>query len=137
MSDFEYTAIPPSDVSAAEWDLRNLTCQQLLYIRNQTLDLVTEGKANFTAHNSFIMKVETYLFELIGRILLNEQEKTPAKKLQLQSFGSSVAIVLGAIRMMSEQHDPEENLPNVWVFMLDGQYWLGRAAILHLEELLA
>jgi len=138
----EFKALPASDVIGAEWDLRNLNVQQLLWIRKQTLEMDTEGKSNFTAHNSFLNKVESYLFELLGRILLSGKTQEygldaaeAADKLALHSFGTTIATVLGATAM--EKLDSEHDVPPVWVFILDEVHWLGRAAVLHIEELWA
>lgn len=131
------------DVCAAQPDLKNLSVQQLLKLRVDTLDFDTESHS-FTAHRNFINTVELHLFEKLARLFLQSPVDEVIRSSSWHAFGVQVTLVIGVTeelqrRRLRSQKSLDAEVPPlypVWVFRLEEQDWPGcKLAMLNVDEL--
>mmetsp|Transcript_28594 Transcript_28594/g.64459 ORF Transcript_28594/g.64459 Transcript_28594/m.64459 type:complete len:440 (-) Transcript_28594:150-1469(-) len=125
-----------SDVSAAQWDLRQLSLEQLLCLRVQNLDFHTASESH-SAHNNFLDALEAHLCERLAQRVL-EHVATPSA---LRLLGRKFLLVLGAVALLREGWGTSCGaLPDNWALELEPSAWQGYCAVLfkprHLSALL-
>mmetsp|Transcript_103031 Transcript_103031/g.204496 ORF Transcript_103031/g.204496 Transcript_103031/m.204496 type:complete len:482 (-) Transcript_103031:156-1601(-) len=101
----------PGDVCAAQGDLRRLRTEQLLCIRGQTLDFMTDSTSHCT-HNNFLEILDRHLFEQLARQHLDDQKKeTQGSNRLLHKLGLSMVRVLGVELVLAEAANKKRQNP--------------------------
>lgn len=131
-----------SDVSAAQMDLRHLTCEQLLELRARNVDFMT-ASGSHSAHLNFLSVLDSHLFEKLAQKLLMRAD-TPSQSVEIRrAMGRKVLLTMGAMQMLEDGWGtssiptgswPMRALPpTVWLWDLgvDG----GRLAVFNAVEL--
>jgi hypothetical protein len=129
-----------SDVSAAQMDLRHLTCEQLLEIRVRNLDFTTSSSSHI-AHLNFLDVLDLHLFEKLTQKLIRRAAPSPPVGTG-RVLGRKVLLTLGAIQMLEDGWGSNQLPsalgqtralpPHVWVLGLGGE---GNPAIFNAVEL--
>lgn len=142
----ELKGCPTPDVSAAQADLKFLSAEQLLVIREKTLDFQTQSKSH-SAHTSFLGIMDQYLTEKLARSFLRDKGDMVLGNMAvdaLRGLGMRIVLVCGAHEVLAGGWDSPsrakqvdvETLPARWVFAVRPCDWNGcQAAMLHTEEL--
>jgi hypothetical protein len=130
----------PADVSASQSDLRHLRLEQLLVIREGTLDFATSSASHDT-HNGFLSILDRHLFDQLARkhIDLPPDEELPLASEPLFKLGFLMAVTLGAFLTLTEATAPSSDngdvrpLPAFWALPLEADQvaeWSGYALAL-------
>jgi len=109
----ELKTCAPSDVSAAQMDLRHLNTEQLLRIRVGALDFSTDSDSH-SAHRSFLSTVDGQLFTKLARRYVRGESVRPD---QFFKLGVRLVLMLGAQQVLKE--GPQQNInsngpPRFW-----------------------
>lgn len=129
-----------SDVSAAQPDLKYLGLAQLLCIRVNNLDFLTES-ARHSAHHDFLSIVDTQIWEkLLRRCLRGEVVAPPKASASLRALGRQLLLILGAVEVLDSGWADNNAgttsrpvpTPSCWVVKLD---WASSYALFHSHEL--
>jgi hypothetical protein len=101
----------PGDVCTAQGDLRRLRTEQLLCIRGQTLNFVTESASHGT-HSNFLDILDRHLFEQLARRHLEDQTKnTQGSNRVLHRLGLCMTRILGVELAMAEAANKKRQNP--------------------------
>lgn len=135
-----------SDVAAAQPDLRHLSMEQLLSIRAETLDFLTESEKH-SAHNNFLNTLDHHLFEKLTFHCLQRYDGNLTSHVTaegLYKVGFRLGLMLGAVEMFRNGWDVPQgqtleefpSVPSCWVMRLDDQQSEGSSfAIFNTEKL--
>jgi len=138
----------PTDVAAAQSDVKHLNLVQLLTVRKHTLDFQTESTSH-NAHNNFLETVDRHLFSGIAKhkissgigsdsfckvkSLTEVASLTSGRDVKYHSLGLRLTLIVGAL---IELGNNGESLPPCWVVELNPEEWSGgRLALFHATEL--
>jgi len=126
----------PSDMAAAQSDLRHLTLEQLLVLRSRTLDFATESRSH-DAHNSFLATLDRHLFERMA--VQHFRGKPPQDAHFLGRLGFQLAVVVGAAAVLEDGPGDGEAttrvLPMCWALPLDCDDEARRVAVFNRETI--
>ncbi|CAE8585167.1 unnamed protein product, partial [Polarella glacialis] len=136
----ELKACPPSDVLAAQGDLRHLSVRQLLAIRTRELDFPVTQAGSFNVHSNFLAALDNELFDKIGRRALRGQ--APPELRTLKALGLRMVLCLGSADLVMAVEASADSLkqapPPLWLSPLDEEDWPGCSFLLaHTGELWA
>jgi len=121
----ELKACPPSDVAAAQGDLKKLTLNQLLSLRIITQGFPTTSVGAFTVHSNFLGALSAELLQKLGARALGDSAESATRR-RLETVGSRLIQCLGA----SELLDAGESRPPVrWLTALEEE-WPGSGFVL-------
>jgi len=131
-----------SDVCAAQADVKYLRVEQLLSIREHTLDLATESQSH-SARNSFLETVDKYLFSALASRCLQGNTPRAAMMEPMHQLGLRIALTVGAVHLLKQGWGLRSKavecpqLPSHWAIRLKPQEWPEQVgcALLHVEEL--
>jgi len=134
-----------SDVCAAQADVKYLKVEQLLSIREHTLDLMTESQSH-SARNSFLETIDKYLFSALASRCMQGGTPQAASMEPLHQLGLRIALTVGVVDMLKEGWGLRSTavaqgecpqLPSHWAIRLKPQEWPGQfaCALLHVDEL--
>jgi hypothetical protein len=133
-----------SDVCAAQADVKYLRVEQLLSIREHTLDLATESQSH-SGRNSFLETTDKYLFSALASRCLQGGRPPAAKMEPMHQLGLRIALIVGAVNLLKQgwglrttavaQECPQ--LPSHWAIRLKPQEWPEQfgCALLHVDEM--
>jgi len=126
-----------SDVSAAYMDLKHLSLEQLVAVRAQSVDPISESQSH-SAHSNFLDSLDAYLAEKLAGRLLREESAAPS---HMKILGRRLILALGARELLHEGWGSSDSsdssfLPDFWALELEAVAWHGHAAALfHADEL--
>mmetsp|Transcript_5344 Transcript_5344/g.10069 ORF Transcript_5344/g.10069 Transcript_5344/m.10069 type:complete len:481 (+) Transcript_5344:100-1542(+) len=129
----ELKTCAPSDVSAAQMDLRHLNTEQLLRIRAGALDFSTDSDSH-NAHRSFLSTVDGQLFTKLARRFVRGE----AVRLdQFYRLGVYIVLMLGAQQVLKE--GPQQNInstgpPKCWAVRCEESDGKSILAVFNTEE---
>eukprot|EP00913_Durusdinium_trenchii_P028212 g26447.t1 len=95
----------PSDVSAAQRDIRHLCLEHLLTIRDDAADFKTHSQSH-EAHNSFLNMIDQRLRELCCSKFMDPKQLDEVPAEDKQRLGHIVLLVQGAAAVLAGQ-EPE------------------------------
>jgi len=143
LGEVELKSSVASDVIAAQGDLRHLDCDQLLCIRERTLDFATES-ASHNGQMSFLQIVDLHLFEKLARRCLREPMTRKASEAasrvhELRDIGFQVSVLRGAVEVMIDdvmrRNDGTEIPPDCWIMTFKESIIPGvKYALFHFDD---
>jgi len=129
----ELKTCAPSDVSAAQMDLRHLNTEQLLRIRVGALEFSTDSDSH-SAHRSFLSTVDGQLFTKLARRYVRGETARPD---QFYRLGVRIVLILGAQQVLKE--GPQQNInstgpPKCWAVRCEEPDGSSMIAVFDTEE---
>ncbi|CAE8600440.1 unnamed protein product, partial [Polarella glacialis] len=101
-------SVLPSDIAAAQWDLRQLGVRQLLRLRVQHLDFIPSGcgsnsvTAVGNTHEAFLATLDSLVFQQLGRHAVSSQVVAPLKNAEAYSLGREAVLMAAAATAITE-----------------------------------
>jgi len=111
-----------NDVSSAQADLRHLSLEQLLAIRNNTLDFLTNSSTH-SAHQAFVRTMDNQIFEKLPKRMFVRDPPKGVSALALREFGFSTTIIIGVLEYAAAGKGDLWKLPPHWAVMLKSDGW--------------
>jgi len=142
----------PSDITAAQSDIKHLTLEQMLVLRSRTLDFATESRSH-DAHNNFLETLDRQLFEQIAKQFVQNAPLNSPSQGVLFRLGKQMTEIVGCTTMLREYEESDctkeesaeptttsktPKIPSLWAIPLNPGDWAGSTiALFNVDDLVA